>query len=155
MTGIWTDLTIEQTLIRSIKSRGGLTEGRGMTESVHHFCVLSLSHSSAVHYAMMQLTGVQVESSEQHADMSNSQRQHDYKDCKRFVDWLTTRNPFNISDKDLHSISNGLVSIEGKDDVNCEKAEEVSFSIQKSLDNLSLASATIKRNDQIKTLELL
>ena len=57
---------------------------------------------------MMQLTGAQVESSWQHADMSNSQRQHDYKACKRFVDWLTTRNPFNISDKDLHSISNGF-----------------------------------------------
>ena len=48
-----------------------------------------------------------------------------------------------------------LVSIEGKDDVNCDKAEEVGFSIQKSLDNLSLASASIKRKDRIKTLESL
>jgi len=35
-TGIWTDLAIEQTLMRSIKSRGGLTGGRGMTENVRH-----------------------------------------------------------------------------------------------------------------------
>ena len=35
-TGIWTDLAIEQTLMRSIKSRGGLTGARGMTESVRH-----------------------------------------------------------------------------------------------------------------------
>ena len=32
--GIWTDLAIEQTLIQSIKSRGNLIKGRGMTENV-------------------------------------------------------------------------------------------------------------------------
>ena len=26
--GLWTDLTIEQTLMRAVKSRGGLTRGR-------------------------------------------------------------------------------------------------------------------------------
>ena len=32
--GLWTDLVIEQVMMRSIKSRGGLTRGRGITESV-------------------------------------------------------------------------------------------------------------------------
>ena len=32
--GLWTDLTIEQVMMQSIKSRGGLTRGRGLTESV-------------------------------------------------------------------------------------------------------------------------
>ena len=32
--GLWTDLVIEQVLMRFLKSRGGLTRGRGMTESV-------------------------------------------------------------------------------------------------------------------------
>ena len=32
--GLWTDLTIEQVMMRSIKSRGGLTRGQGVTESV-------------------------------------------------------------------------------------------------------------------------
>ena len=32
--GLWTDIVIEQVLMRSLKSRGGLTRGRGMTESV-------------------------------------------------------------------------------------------------------------------------
>ena len=30
-SGLWTDLVIEQVLMRSLKSRGGLTRGRGMT----------------------------------------------------------------------------------------------------------------------------
>lgn len=32
--GLWTDLIIEQVMMCSIKSRGGLTRGRGITESV-------------------------------------------------------------------------------------------------------------------------
>jgi len=32
--GLWTDLIIEQVMMRSIKSRGGLTRGRGVTETV-------------------------------------------------------------------------------------------------------------------------
>ena len=32
--GFWTDLVIEQYLMRTAKNRGGLTRGRGMTESV-------------------------------------------------------------------------------------------------------------------------
>ena len=32
--GLWTDLTIEQVMMRTIKSCGGLTRGRGVSESV-------------------------------------------------------------------------------------------------------------------------
>ena len=32
--GIWTDMSIEQMLMRSLKTRGGLIRGRGMTENV-------------------------------------------------------------------------------------------------------------------------
>ena len=32
--GLWTDLTIEQFLMRAIKSSGGLTRGRGISEKV-------------------------------------------------------------------------------------------------------------------------
>ena len=41
--GWWTDLVIEQTLMRSIKSRGGLTRGRGFEENVRHLRVASIS----------------------------------------------------------------------------------------------------------------
>ena len=60
---IWTDLAIEQTLMCSIKSRGGLTGGCGMTESVRHALVLGLSQVATIHYAMVQLTGAVTKSS--------------------------------------------------------------------------------------------
>ena len=36
LNGPWTDLTIEQVLMASMKSRGGLTHGRGLTDSVRN-----------------------------------------------------------------------------------------------------------------------
>ena len=61
---IWTDLAIEQTLMCSMKSRGGLIGGCGMTESVRHALVLGLSQVATIHYAMVQLTGAATKSSE-------------------------------------------------------------------------------------------
>ena len=40
--GIWTDLTIEQVLMRTLKGRGGITRGRGMTEGVYIFSGFTL-----------------------------------------------------------------------------------------------------------------
>ena len=53
--GIWTDLTIEQVMMRSIKSRGGLTRGRGVTESVRTMWVNTAHRCSHVHEAMTEL----------------------------------------------------------------------------------------------------
>lgn len=73
-TGIWTDLAIEQTLMRSLKTKGGLTVGRGMDESVQHQWVLSLSHTALVHDSMSQLTGAICKTSEQHHELGASRR---------------------------------------------------------------------------------
>ena len=71
-TDIWTDLAIEQTMMRSIMSRGGLTGGCGMTESVHHMWALSLSQITSVHDAMIQLSGVSAKFSEQNEEIGMS-----------------------------------------------------------------------------------
>ena len=54
--------------MRSVKTRGGLTRGRGMSQAVRHIWVLSLNHCEAVHDAMSSLSGLTVKSSEQHVD---------------------------------------------------------------------------------------
>ena len=84
-SSIWTDLAIEQTLMRSIKSRGGLTGGRGMIESVHHVWVLSLCHVAMLHDAMLQLTGAAAKSSEQHEEIGKSRTKQDIKTVSNFL----------------------------------------------------------------------
>ena len=117
-SGLWSDLVIEQTLMRSIKSRGGLTRGRGMTETVHHLWVLRISHSAAVHDAMTSLSGVAIKYSEQHIEMGSARRVRDFDDGCKFVEWLKKRNPFTYVDTHLQSLSSGLISVSGQDGVN-------------------------------------
>ena len=153
-TGIWTDLAIEQTLMCSIKSRGGLNGVQGMTESVRHAWVLNLSHVATIQDAMVQLTGAATKSSEQHQEMGRSRTKQDYHDSLKFLDWLTLRNPFLVPDNNLHLLSTGLVSTE-EDDINCEKAEDVGRTIQATLGNAFFKDASVKRKGQIKPLETL
>ena len=141
--------------MRSIKSRGALTEGRGMTENVRHLWVLSMSYTASIHEAMIELSKTQVQSSEQHVELGTSRRRRDYRDCELLLAWLTTKNPFVVPVVNLFSLSNGLVSTEGKDEVNCEKTEEVGLTIQRSLDDVSVTNASIKRKDLVKPLESL
>ena len=56
--GLSPDLCIEQTLMRSGKSQGGLTHGRGMTETVRTTWLSTLTECSTVHDAMVNLTEV-------------------------------------------------------------------------------------------------
>ena len=142
-------------MMRSITSRGGLTGGRGMAESVRHMWALSLSQMASVHDAMIQVSGVSVKSSEQHEEIGKSRTIQDYKDCQKFYEWFTDRNPFHIADENLYSLSTGIVSSKDKDHVNCEQAEEVGKKIQHELDNILFDTATIKRKGQITNLESL
>jgi len=70
----WTDLTIEQVLMRSIRSRRGLTRGRGVTESARLQWACSMHKCAGVHNAMTTLTD----------------RKHDITD-KEHKEWGTAR----------------------------------------------------------------
>ena len=57
-TGLSTDLVIAQTLMRSIKSTGGLTRGRGMNELQRLVWVKSMPFCCDVNRSMQDFTGV-------------------------------------------------------------------------------------------------
>ena len=54
--GLWPDLVIEQVLMRSIKNRGGLTRGRGMSESVIMLWIRSMHNCGDIHQEMSSIT---------------------------------------------------------------------------------------------------
>ena len=56
LNGLLSNLTIEQVLMCSLKSRGGLSHGRRMTESVRHQWIYTMHHQAAIHDAMEGLT---------------------------------------------------------------------------------------------------
>jgi len=51
-SGLPTDLTTEQTMMKAIKGRGGLTHGRGMTESARTLWVSSVHKTTTVKSAL-------------------------------------------------------------------------------------------------------
>ena len=64
LSGLWSDLVIEQILLRSIKTRGGLIRGCGMSESVRHLWVLILNAFASIYQAMTDVSALNVNFSE-------------------------------------------------------------------------------------------
>ena len=126
-----------------------------MSEIVRHMWTLTLHTCASVHGSMMDLTGLMIKSSEQHVDVTEARRCKDTHDYEKIKNWLEERNPFIYSDENLHSLSTGLTSTIGKDAVNCEESEKLGEEIHKKLDGETMATATIKRKDQFKSLESL
>ena len=70
--GLWTDLIIEQVMTRSIKSRGGLTRGCGITVSVRTLWINTAHRCSSVHDAITSLTLAKHKTSDQHIEIGIS-----------------------------------------------------------------------------------
>ena len=146
--GLSTDLVIEQVLMRSVKTCGGLTRGRGMSETQRLVWLLSMPACADVNNAMQNLTGVKYVTSEQHKDTTRARQERDYKDTNEIITYLSQRNPFS-SDPSLHSISSGVVAGE---DVNAEKAKEVGEKILTSMIGKSVRDYTFRKKEQVVTL---
>lgn len=141
-SGIWTDLTIEQTLMRAIKSRGGLTQGKLRNQkSGYKIWVSLLDHFSSVNQALSDLKNKSVGSEQKvraviHADLTPSSMKKDFTVFKKAYDWMVENLCLDQETDVLMSFSTGLFSKEGdkSEEVNADCAFEVGTSIQQSLD---------------------
>ena len=93
--GLSTDLMIEQVLMRSLKTSGGLTRGRGMTEQQSYGCYNA--GMCEVNRSMQELTGVKCSTSEQNKEMSTARQQRDMKYTRTLLMALRDRSPFDDS----------------------------------------------------------
>ena len=90
--GIWSDLAIEQVLMRSLKSRGGLTRGRGVTESVRLIWLKIMHRCAEIHNSMSSLTKLLHVSSEQHVELGASRKRRDNIDLQKIISWFNDHN---------------------------------------------------------------
>ena len=104
-----TDLVIEQVLMRSVKTTGGLTTGRAMGETQRASWLLSMPACAEINVAMQDLTEINYETSEQHKEMFTARLKRDEKDSKTVLAYLQDRNPFT-DDISLRNISTGVVA---------------------------------------------
>ena len=62
--GLSTDLVIEQALMRSLKTTGGLTRGTGMSETQRLVWLLSMPMCAEINNTMQALSGIEYSTSE-------------------------------------------------------------------------------------------
>ena len=153
-TSVPTDMTIEETLMRTVKSSGGLTRGRGFDESVRNLWVLSLSHCDQLDRAVKDFAGLNVQSDTGNKELGVTRRARDVEHTNAFYKWLSVRNPFLVEDEHLYSLSSGIVA-DSNDSVNCERAEEIGQRIQKSFDNKTIDQCCVKRKDLLRPISSL
>ena len=147
--GLWPDLVIEQCMMRALKSRRGLTHGRGMGQSTRDLWVGSMHECATVHETMSTATNQHHATSEQHVECGNARKATDDEDFKVIITQLRQFNPFDSSDHRLRCRFTGAVADE-KDGINCDGAESIGMNIQQDLDNLPVNKAIIKHSKQVK-----
>ena len=97
----------------SIKSKGSTPY-----KSVCHVWVLSPSHVTMVHYAMLQLIGATVKSSEQHDKIGKSRTKQDYEDCLKTLRFLKHDNTVSQTGDatvDPHAMFNRMITVAARE----------------------------------------
>lgn len=148
--GIYSDLYIEQVLMRNVKAVGGLTRGRGFEQSTSLIWLLSSPACGEVNRAIREVTSLQdIKEAEVHKDRSAARMTRDAKDVQIILNYFCERKPFSRDSKELHSLSSGVIADKS---VNVERAESVGHAILKSMQGKSVAEHTFRKRDQVTTL---
>lgn len=158
--GVWSDMTIEQTLMRDFKAKQGLTHGRGTTPSVQARFIQGRPYIFDLIEELETYCDMYATSSEQHVDLTSSRMKRDNSDIETLLMWLKDHNPFNPRE-DLMSLSTGLI---GRSGINCHEAKfkgdtsmrtmigkpasEISLSLSCKVKSLAVAKSDIHEKDE-------
>ena len=146
--GLSCDLVIEQTLMRSLKSTGGLTHGSKMTEEQRALWTMSAPITSEFNIAMQVFNDLTYTTSEQHKESTGARIERDRSDLTKISTKLNAFSPFS-SDPALRNILNGIVANE---DINVHEYESVGNKIIERIIGQPVFSFSIKRKEKAKTL---
>ena len=138
-SGTWTDICIEQKLMKAAKSEGGLSRGRMRNSDSGQKCwVQTLNHFSDVNQRMEESVK---KHGPLHTDLTKTRMKRDAEAIGLVLKWFEQNNPFD-HDRDnklLVSFSTGFTSKAG-DAVNAERAVEVGREMQIKLNGQSVTS---------------
>lgn len=147
-TGTWTDMLIEQCLMRSIHVIGGIAHGRGSTPSVTSTWIQSLPATTEVCNSLEEFVGVQAESSEQHKDLRLSSIKLDDEHPNKFIQWLEDHPPFSEVDA-IMSIATGVT---GGLKTNCYDAYNIGMNGIQRIINNNFGTVSLTKEHKVKSL---
>lgn len=145
--GVPTDQIIECQLMRALKSTGGVSRGRGWTDSVRLVWVMSRPVCIDINLQIQKLTGVHFSTSLQHKEASKASIARDEREVAAMVEFIRERNPFD-PDPNLKNIATGLVFNASTAD----RTLEVGNAIMESMLDKSVVEYTFRKKEQIITM---
>lgn len=148
-SGVWSDMIIEQFLMRSMKTQGGLTHGRGMGDGVIAKFVLTMIILIEVCNSMETFCDVSYCSSEQHVDSTDARVKRDAADLMKLVEFFARYNPFPHTQQ-LTSIFSGIVA---NNSINCHRAYEMGMQSVKSIIGGNFQTVKFTRKSRVLSLK--
>ncbi|XP_044731960.1 uncharacterized protein LOC123294850 [Chrysoperla carnea] len=139
------DQTIEQTLMRMFKSSGGLTHGRGITESTLASWTLGMVRLQDVCEQLTEYCNISMDTSEQHIDYRDSRVQRDNEDLEKIDNWLSSHD-FTIDRHELICIANVIVASEM---INCHRAIEIGEGLMTNIIGSDFQKLSFNRKSKI------
>ena len=151
--GMSCDLTIEQTLMCSLKSAGRLTRGRGMGELQRLVWLLSMPSCAAVNQWMVSFTHG-ASKIEHHKDLTEAlqrcrQQRKDDKDTGTKLRYVLQRNPFETEGYQLVCIATGQTS---DTSANVDSAKEIGHRILQSMKGQPVSAVSFKKRKEAVTM---
>ena len=130
--------------MRSIKTRGGLTRGRGMTEQQRKLWLPSTPACSQANHAIRQVSGVCYDGSEQHKEVNISRTNKNYEDAVMVMQYILPRSPF-CPMKELINIHTGKVADRN---VNADEDYKIGLKIIEPMTGVDNDKCIFKKKDQ-------
>lgn len=138
--------------MRCMKIKGGLTHGKGITDSVLYVLakwILTMPIKTSLNRCVQKFCNVLFTTSEQHVDARPSIIKRDTEDVEKIIKLLSTYEPF-IKCNAIMSITSGL---KGDKTINCHNAFEVGCDLMQSIVELSFNELKFQRKNRILSLE--
>uniref|UniRef100_A0A6P7FJD1 Uncharacterized protein LOC114328610 n=1 Tax=Diabrotica virgifera virgifera TaxID=50390 RepID=A0A6P7FJD1_DIAVI len=146
--GTSTDMVIEQSMMKAMKTDGGIARGRNTKESVMSKWVYSMHAMNTVCERLEDLANVIMDTTEQHVDASDSRVNKDAKDIQKLLEWFSTHDPFPEVDK-IVSIASGVV---GDSTINGYKAREIGLDSISKITGLTFNNIKLNRAEKVVPL---
>jgi len=137
--------------MRLMKSSGGLTYGRGISDSVLMKWTQNMSAVNEVCQSLEDFCSLSMIFSEQHVELRSAIMKRDNSDTEKLNNWLSSYYPFSEC-KVIMSIFSGQI---GDDSINCHEAVEIGRVAMESIVGKHFSDVSLKRSSRVLTLATL
>ncbi|KAK6191206.1 hypothetical protein SNE40_002944 [Patella caerulea] len=133
-----------------MKTSGGLSRGRGLSDSQRTQWLLSMPACADISDAMREFTDTDYITNEQHKDMTVARQKRDDKDTYKLLTFLQERDPFT-SDTSLRNITTGVTA---GNTVNADRGLAVGNHILQSMVGKQVFEYSFMKKKEVITMDI-